>query len=457
MATNAVSLTIYNQGTSLVRDRRAITLQEGLNTLDFTDVAALIDARSVTFRSVTDPDGTVVLEQNYLYDLVGGQALLQRYLEEQVEITLEDGTRLAGQLLSTGDIILRLGDGQIISTTRDKLREIRFPNLPGGLITRPTLRWLLHSEQAGSQDIELTYLTGGINWSADYNLLLATNNTSFDLNGWVTFENASGASFTDAQVKLVAGDVKRLPANVTTRRLGGRADEGVFSAGGAPKVEQREVFEYQLYEIQRPVTLTNNQTKQVEFITRRGVPSRIFYVYDASSWIGLHYGGEPFVEANYGAADIKNVKTFLEFSTSREDGLDANLPAGRLRVYQNDTDGSAVLIGENTLKHTPKGEPVKIELGSAFDLVGERRQTNFRRLSETVIEEAHEIRLRNRKEAQAVEIRVPERLFRWSNWEILASSDSYTRLNASTIEFRVPVPSGSEKIITYTARYSWPK
>jgi hypothetical protein len=451
-----VSLTIYNQGTSLVRDRRTITLENGQNTLDFTDVAARIDASSVTFRSITDPNGTLVLEQNYLYDLVGGSALLRRYLDEKIEITTEDGERLSGHLLSTGDIILRLADGQVVHTTQDKIRDIRFPNLPGGLITRPTLRWLLQSSTAGEQDIELTYLTGGLNWSADYNLLLATDNQSFDLNGWVTFENISGASYTDAQVKLIAGDVKRLPdPNIAQRRLSLDMARGM--AAPAPQVEQREVFEYQLYEIGRAVSVANNETKQVEFITRHGTPAQTFYIYDASSWIGLRYGGEPYLESNYGFADVRNVKTFITFSTGKEAGLDADLPAGRMRVYQNDTDGSAVLIGENPIKHTPKGEEVRFELGNAFDLVGERKQTNFRQLSKNVIEETHEIRLRSRKETQRVEIRVPERLFRWSNWEILASSDPYTKLNASTIEFRVTVGPGEEKVITYTARYNWPR
>lgn len=447
----SVSLTIYNQGTSLVRDRRTITLQNGLNTLDFTDVTAQIDARSVTFRSITDPDGTVVLEQNYLYDLIGGSALLQRYLDEQIEITTEDGERLSGQLLSTGDIILRLADGQVVHTTYDKIRNIRFPSLPGGLITRPTLRWLLHTQKPGEQEIELTYLTGGLNWSADYNLLLATNNQSFDLNGWVTFENTSGASFTDAQVKLIAGEVKRAAA----KRFGGAHAMLKISHGDIPEVEQREMFEYQLYEIGRPVSIVQNETKQVEFLTRHGIPAQIFYVFDGSSWIGTYK--QPFIESNYGVNEVTSVMTFIEFSTGEDNGLDGDLPAGHIRVYQNDIDGSAVLIGENQIKHIPKGETVKFELGNAFDLVGERKQTDFKRLSETVIEETHEIRLRNRKDTQTIEIRVQERLFRWSNWEILSSSDPYTKLNSSTIEFRVAVEPSVEKVVTYTARYSWPR
>ncbi|MCB9450383.1 MAG: hypothetical protein H6672_03030 [Anaerolineaceae bacterium] len=465
-AYNPISLAIYNQGTSLVRERRMVDLQSGLNTLDFTDVAAHIDATSVTLVSITDPTGTIVLEQTFLYDLVSGLALLKRYLEQTIEITVEDGTRFVGQLLSLpddqlrrlgmgdGSLILRQSDGQIAYIQVSKIRDMRFPALPDGLMIRPTLRWLLQSTRAGSQEVELTYLTDGLNWTADYNLLLAVDNQALDFSGWVTFTNTSGGTFAEAQVKLVAGDVKRLPKpkSYTSERLG-----LVMAAGGAPRpqVEQHEFFEYQLYEIKRPVTLAHNETKQVEFLTKHGVPAHTFYVYEGSQSV---HGRErhPLIEQHYGQANITHVQTWLEFSTGAEAGLDADLPEGRMRVYQQDSDGAAILIGENQAKHTPKGETVSFELGKAFDLVGERHQMNFRKPQKNSVEETYEIRLRNRKDTDTVEVRVPENLFRWSNWEIIEASHAYTRLDVQTIEFRVDVPPGRRTVITYTVRYSWP-
>ncbi|MBC6936042.1 MAG: hypothetical protein DWB42_09380 [Chloroflexi bacterium] len=450
-----VSLTIYNRGTALVQDRRTFELQAGVSTLDFTDVAATIDPTSVSFKSLTDPAGTIVLEQNYVYDLVDSAALLRRYLDEQIQVTTQDGAVYAGQLLSGrgSEIILRQDDGQVAVVRLDKIRDVRFPALPEGLITRPTLRWLLQSA-GGPQQVELTYLAGGMNWSADYIVLLANGGGSLDLNGWVTLTNTSGTSYADAQVKLVAGDVNRLPERGVETPAFEVQDMAMPTAAAAPQVEQRDIFEYKLYEIQRPVTVANNETKQVEFVTSAGVPATTFYVYDAGSPFYGYYG--PVTDQYYGQSDITTVQNWLEFSTGEDGGANADLPAGRIRVYQEDVDGAALLIGENTLDHTPKGEKVQLLLGNAFDLVGERTQTSFQFIARNVIEETYEIKLRNRKEDQAVEIRVPERLFRWSNWEVLAASDAYTRLNAWTIEFRATVEPGQEKVITYTVRYTWP-
>jgi hypothetical protein len=452
---DGVSVTIYNQGTALVQDRRTFTLNEGENSLDFTDVAASIDATSVSFKSITDPLGTTVLEQNYVFDLVGSGALLERYLDEQIQIVADDGTIFTGQLLSgrNAEIILRAEDGQVIVIGLDSVRDMRFPALPDGLITRPTLRWLLQSAQSGEQQVELTYLTGGMSWTADYTVLLADGNASLDLNGWVTLSNTSGASFENAQVKLVAGDVNRLPEPEMFAREEAMAMDGI-AAAAPPAVAQREFFEYQLYEISRRVTVADNETKQVEFVTGANVPGNTFFVYEGGQQF---YGyGYPITDQYYGQSGITDVQNWLEFSTGEEEGLGADLPAGRVRVYQEDTDGAALLIGENQIDHTPMGEDVRIYLGNAFDLVGEHTQTNFQLIGSNVLEETYEIKLRNRKDDETVQIRVPEHLFRWSNWEIMNSSEEFTKLDSSTIEFRVDVAPGEEKIITYTVRYTWP-
>lgn len=452
-----LALTVYNQGTALVRDRRSLDLQAGLNIVNFTDVAASIDPTSVNFVSITDPDGTYVLEQNYVYDLVDSSALLERYLDQRIEVTtILDGTVHAGQLLSgrNREVILRDDNGQVIVINLANARDIRFPALPEGLITRPTLRWLVESAQAGTQQVELTYLTGGISWIADYNVLLGSGNRSLDLNGWVTLNNTSGATYRDAQLKLVAGDVNRIMTPTAAMEELAYMRDSLGGEAPAP-VQQREFFEYQLYEITRPVTIADNETKQVEFVTGADIPANTYFVYNAST--PYYNYGYALIDQYYGQSGVTTVANYLEFSTGEENGLGADLPAGRIRVYQEDVDGAALLIGENTINHTPEGERVNIYLGNAFDLVGERTQTNFRLVTDNVLQESYEIRLRNRKDEDTVEIRVPETLFRWSNWEILNSSHTYTQLNSNTIEFRVDVPPGEEVVITYTVQYSWPR
>ena len=452
---DSIALTVYNEGTALIRDQRALTLEAGANTVDFHDVAATIDPTSVTFRSLSDPAGTVVLEQNYIYDLVNAEALLTRYLDETINVTTADGTVYSGELLSgrRGDAILRTADGEIVVLRLYDARDIRFPALPQGLITRPTLQWLLQSAAAGEQQVEITYLAGGMNWTADYNLLLNDAETALDLRGWVTLNNHSGRAFRDAQLKLVAGELSRIepqPAMMESRVMAMDMMEEQ-----APQVEQRELFEYQLYQVARPVTIKDNETKQIEFVSGDEIVATTFFVFDASPRTGGYFSPIDYPEG--WASERGDVLTYLEFNTGEDSGLGADLPAGRIRVYQQDIDGAGLLIGENHIDHTPQGEDLRIQLGKAFDLVGERSQTNFETVSRTVVRENFEIALRNRKDEETVEIRVPERLYRWSDWEISASSAPFEKLDASTIEFRVSVPPGGEEVLTYTVQYTFPR
>jgi hypothetical protein len=451
-----VSLTIYNQGTALVQDRRVFELQSGDNVVSFTDVASGIYPSSVSFNSLTDPLGTFVLEQNYVFDLVDSSALLARYLDQQIILTLDDGTQFSGQLLSgrNGEVILRDANGQISVVSLSKVRDIQFPALPDGLITRPTLRWIVQSAQTGPQNIELTYLTGGLNWAADYVLLLNDDSNALNLNGWVTLTNATGATYTDAQVKLIAGDVNRLPEGQAVYADGLVDQVAAPAAARQEQAEQRQFNQYQLYELTRRVTVANNETKQVQFVSGSNIPATSFFVYRGST--PYYNYGYALTDQAYGTSGITDVQSWVEFSTAEDSGLGRDLPAGNVRVYQEDVDGSALLIGENRIDHTPKGEMVQLFLGNAFSLVGERIQTDFRLVSNNVLQETYEIRLRNRKDDEAVEIRVPETLFRWSNWQILNSSTTYTQIDSNNIEFRVTVAPQSETIITYTVQYSWP-
>jgi hypothetical protein len=453
-----VALTVYNQGTALVKDRRTFEFGSGSNEVSFVDVAAQIDPTSVHFTSLTDPQGTQVLEQNYVFDLVGTSALLQRYLDETIQVVTEDGTEYEGQLLSgRDDVILQTPDGQVIVVRSDRLRDFTFPELPEGLITRPTLVWLVEAARSGQQDVEVTYLTGGINWYANYTALLARDNTSLDLDGWVTLSNTSGATFEDSQLKLVAGELSRVAAGGGAMPTATPMIE--MEAMAAPPVEEREFFEYHLYEVPRPVTVRDNETKQIEFVRAVDVPAERFFVYDGAFgprgffWPG-YYG--PITDPSYGVGTRAQVAVMVEFATGEENGIGADMPAGVVRVYQEDVDGAALLVGEDTIQHTPKGETVRLYVGDAFDIVGERVQTDFTLISDTSLKESYEITLRNHKDDEAIEVRIVEHLFRWSNWQIIANSTDYVKLDASTIEFRIRLEPEEEQTVSYTVRYSWP-
>ncbi len=455
-ASHSIAVTVYNEGTALIRDQRRLTLDAGINRVNLRDVAATIDPTSVTLLSLSNPEGTVVLEQNYIYDLVNSEALLARYLDETIIITAADGTIYTGELLSGRDseAILRADSGEIVVVRLDKARDIRLPALPEALITRPTLQWLLSSATSGEQDVELTYLAGGLNWSADYNLLLAADQSSLDLKGWVTLNNHSGRAFADARLKLVAGDINRIqPPEIQESRM--MAMDVAFSGQGGGGVAQRGLFEYQLYEIERLVTIGNNETKQIEFVSAADIAAHTFYVFDKSPHYTSYYSPIDSPEG-YGGDDSDDVLVYLEFNSGEESGLGADLPAGRVRVYQQDSDGASLLIGEDRIEHSPEGEDLLIPLGTTFDLVGEREQTDYLMLSSDIARESFEIRLRNRKDDESVVIRVPERLYRWSNWQIVESSLPFEKLDSETIEFLVTVAAGEEATLSYTVQYRFP-
>jgi hypothetical protein len=447
-----LELAVYNQNLALVKDRRSMGLSEGLNEVRFADVASQIDPTSVHFRSLADPEGTVVLEQNYEYDIVGSAKLLQKYVDMEIAVVTEDGQEYVGTLLSgANDVILQAADGQVTVLKLAQIKEFAFPALPEGLITRPTLVWLVQSAQGGDQEVEVTYLTGGINWQANYIVVLAADEQSLDLDGWVTLNNRSGTAYEDAKLKLIAGDIHRATTDSYV------VEKAIMAEEAAPiqqQVEERAFFEYHLYEVQRPVTVKDQQTKQIEFATGSEVPANKFFVYDGSQ---ISYSGyyAPVDDPSYGTQSNTKVMVMLEFTNGEEQGLGIPLPKGTLRVYKEDVDGSTLLIGEDSIDHTPQDEDVRLYIGDAFDVVGERVQTDFQAdYDDDWIEESYEITLRNHKE-EDIEVRVVEHLFRWSAWQILDASDDFEKTDAQTIEFGVPVEAGGETVVTYRVRYEW--
>ena len=453
--THDTELTVYNEDLALVKERREIRLEEGVGDVSYRDVAAELQPTSVTFRSLRDPEGTAVLEQNFEYDLVSSDRLLQKYVDHDIVVETEDGSRQEGELLSTeGGVVLRTADGVRV-LSRDQVRSFGFPELPGGLRTRPTLVWTVRAEEGGAHPTELSYLTGGMGWQADYVVELGRDDESMSLRGWVTLDNRSGKTYRDARLKLVAGDIHRAADD---RRRAGQVVLEAARAAVPDQVESRSFFEYHLYEITRPVTVENRQTKQIEFVSAERVRAEKRFVYRGTraSW-----GGSRRIDPEYGAdTGNQKVEVYLNFRTSEEAGLDRRLPAGRVRIYQEDVDGSSLLIGEDRIDHTPKDEEVQLAVGQAFDLVGERVRTDYRRISDDVVEEDIEIRLRNRKSDEDVTIRVVEPMYRASDWTITGErldgeSVGHEELDSHRVEWQVPVAAGEEATLTYTVRYRW--
>jgi hypothetical protein len=451
-----IALTVYNEGTALIRDQRIMTFEQGFNTITLRDVAATIDPTSFNFKSLSDPAGTVMLEQNFRYDKGDAEALLAGFLGETVDITVSSDQRYRGELLRLHDekAILRTGAREIIFINLYDIRGIQFPSPPTNLYAGPTLQLLLNSSSVGAQDVALSYLAGGMNWSADYSVYLNADETALDLKGLVTLWNRSGRAYKDASLKLVAGEVSRVETEAEDF-----AEERMMMAMSAvadesASVEQRDLSEYKLYAVARPITIEDRETKQIEFVSGADIAAKITYIFDSSPAFRGYYSPINYYEGR-GAASA-DIRTYLEFSTGDESGLGADLPAGRARVYKTDVDGGDLLIGENSIKHTPKGEDLRLGLGAAFDLGGQRVQMDFSNVSRRVARESFEIRLRNHKD-DAVEIIVPERLYRWRDWEIIESSAPFVKVDTTSVKFAVTVQPGAEEALTYTVEYSFPE
>ena len=453
-----VALTIYNQNFGVVRERRNVNIAEKLGTIRFTDVAAQIDGTSVSFKSLTDPDATV-LEQNYEYDLVSADKLLQKYIDKPITVLTKDGSRYSGNLLSfdANQLVIRqYGEkGDLAMVQRgDNVKDVEFSALPEGLITKPTLVWKLATEKVGQQLIEVAYQTAGINWQSDYNAVLNADDTHLDLSGWVTINNQSGATYKDAKLKLIAGDVRRVQLP-HTMRMAGKAMQGMLTDEARGGFEEKAFFEYHLYTLGRSTTVADNQTKQIELLKTADVPVKKVFLYEGAPQYRW-YGGLV-TDAGYGSEEgNKKVNVIIELKNSQDNHMGMPLPKGKVRLYKRDpADASLEFIGEDQIDHTPKDETVKLHIGDAFDIVGERKRTDFHvDTGGHVMTESFEIRVRNHK-TEAVDVLVKEPLYRWNNWEITQASAKWTKYDSSTIHFPVTVAKDGEQVVTYTVRYTW--
>ena len=459
------ALTIYNQGFAVHRETVPLELKAGVNDVRFAGVTAQVEADSVILR---DPAGKValqILEQNYRNDPVSQELLLSLFEGQKLDFVVHEAQKpdrvLAGKVVRGGYV--PGGESvQPIIEVDGKLQfslpgEPRFPTLGADTQLKPALSWRINAPAAAKLDAELAYITGGLTWEASYNLVAPEAEDVIDLVGWITMKNTSGATFTNAKIKLMAGDVNKVqPPEAASMMKSDKESVASVTSFSPPVVTEKAFDEFHLYTLARPATLRDKETKQVEFTRATGVKAARLFIYDPimkdHGWQpGNNVGGDE----GYGVTSSKKVQVYREFKNSEANKLGIPLPKGRVRFYSQDEDRQLEFVGENNIDHTPKNELVRLFIGDSFDLVGERKRTDFKaNEGNHMSDETFEIKVRNRKK-EAVEIRVVEHLYRWSNWTIAEKSQDFVKTDAQTIEFRVALKPDEEKVVTYKVHYTW--
>ena len=435
-----VEVTVYNNNLGLVKDTRGVTLPPGEGELRFMDVAAGIMPVTVHAKSLNAPDKFQVLEQNYEYDLMDYNKLMDKFVDKKVKLIdwnqyQDRKETVEGTLISNnnGNPVFKINDEIYLGHPGYKV----LPEIPENLIAKPTLMWRYANKSGDAHKLEVSYLTNNIGWKADYVLILNKDDTGGDLSGWVTVDNKSGATYTDAQLKLVAGEVQRvqtaMPAVSRMMMAKGMAMDSQFA--------EQAFFEYHIYDLQRRTTIKDKQTKQISLLEASGIRAEKEF---------LLYGQQYYFMQYYQEQNPKQkVSVYVKFKNAQENQLGMPLPAGILRLYKQDSKGSLQFVGEDNIEHTPKDEEVKVKVGEAFDVVAERRQTDFKQLTTQLYETAWEVTLRNHKE-EPVRVGVIEPLY--GNWQIIEQSHPSKKLDAFTLRFDVDVPKDGEVKVTYRVR-----
>ena len=435
-----VMVTIYNGNLGLVKDTREVQLDAGTGEVQFADVAAQIDPTTVHLKSLTDPAGLKILEQNYEYDLLTSAKLMEKYVGKKVRLYQPGGTYQDATLLSTDGPIFEI-NGQLHVGHSGK---VVLPALPENLVSRPTLVWLLQNARAARQRVEASYLTGGITWKADYVVIVDAADARADLTGWVTIDNKSGALYSNAALKLVAGDINRARDRRDVRPVMARAAAAPASEAASRAFSEETFFEYHLYSLDGRTTIKDNQTKQLSLMTASGVALDKHFIYS-----GVVY----YYRTSYGMPiGNQKVGVYLELKNSKDKGLGLPLPKGRMRVYKADASGSQQLVGEDWIDHTPKDEKIKLKMGDAFDVVGERVQRDWKKIASNVYEVEWEIKLRNhKKEGITVEVFEPMP----GDWEVIRATHPHEKAQAFTAKWNLPVPKDGETKLNYRIRVRW--
>ena len=431
-------VTIYNGNLGLVKDTRETRFDAGMLEVQFADVAAQIDPTSVHLKSLTDPSGLRILEQNYEYDLLTSAKLMEKYVGKKVRLYQSNGSYQEATLLSTNGPVYEI-NGQI---HMGNFGQVVLPALPENLVSKPTLVWLLRNARAAAQRVEASYLTGGINWKADYVMVINAGDNKTDLTGWVTIDNKSGATYSNAALKLVAGDINRAKdRRENVGRMMDMAQKAASPAAAERDFKSEGFFEYHLYTLDGRTTVKDNQTKQLALMSAADVPVDKHFIY---------YGASDYYRTQYGVPmSNQKVGVYLELKNSKDNRLGMPIPKGRVRVYKADSSGSQQLIGEDWVDHTPKDEKIKIKMGDAFDVVGERTQKDWKKIASNLYEVEWEISLRNHKK-EAVTVQVVEPMP--GDWEVIRASHAHEKIQAFTAQWKIPVPKEGETKLSYRIR-----
>jgi hypothetical protein len=442
-----LAVTVYNSNLALVRDVRQIHLPSGSFLLWFQDVAASINPATVHFRSLTDPGKLSVIEQNYEYDLLDPQKLLQKYVGREVTLVRQEKDAGSTRWVETKALLLADSNGPVWKigneiVTGMSADSYRFPELPENLYSRPTLVWTLENRGASAQKVEASYLTSNINWNADYVLTVGRDEKAGDLDGWVTLTNSSGVAYNNAKLQLVAGEVHLAPQPASKRMAVGVA---AGAAAVQPQFEQEAISEYHLYTLGRRTSIQNNESKQISLLSATGVPVEKLLVVEGQQY----YFRSP---QGIGNAIPQPVKVYYRFKNEEKAGLGMPLPAGTVRVYQADSKGGVQFVGEDKINHTPKDETLRIYIGNAFDVVCERKMLDYRKIASNQSETEYQITLRNHKDS-AVTVEVRESV--GGDWEVVDSNFKWTKLDAATIGFSIPVDKDGTATLDYRVRVKW--
>ena len=443
-----LAVTVYNSNIALVHDVRQLNLPAGEFRLRFMDIAASINPATVHFRSLSEPARLGVLEQNYEYDLLEPQKLLQKYIGRELTLVRarqESGSTRWEEVKATllaynNGPVWKIGSEIVTGMYTD---HIRFPELPENLYSRPTLLWSLENSGARRHRVEASYLAGNLSWSADYVLTVGRDDKSADLDGWVTLVNHSGAAFKNARLQLVAGDLHRVMEMYA--RDAAAAKARLESASAAPQFAQETFSEYHLYTLGRRTTVFDNENKQISLLSASSVPVEKVYVVEGQQFYYRNYQhpGSPLKDA---------VKVYFKFKNDEKFGLGMPIPAGTVRVYQADSKGRVLFVGEDRINHTPKDESMSLHIGNAFDVVCERKQTDFKKLTERLYEMEFEITLRNHKETPiTVEVNEPI----GGDWQMLESTHKWTKTDAWAAQFQIPVAKDGTSVLRYRIRARW--
>ncbi len=441
---SGVALTIYNVNLGLVKDQRRIKLGRGEQELRFMDVASQIIPTSVHIKSLSDPDSLRVLEQNYEYDLLNPERLMDKYVGKKLKLYQMNPYTERGEALV--EAVLLSNNGQPIFKIGDEITyghpgRVIFPGVPENLISKPTLVWLLENGLSNSRSIETSYLTNGINWRSDYVVTLNEKDDMADLSGWVTIDNKSGTTYKNAKLKLVAGDVNRVRDEVQFRARIMHKGAAYALEAAAPQFKEDAFFEYHIYTLQRQATVKDNQTKQISLVQAGDIPVKKELLFQGAAY--YYYGQYGEIAAN------QKVGVYVEIQNKKENNLGMPLPKGTVRVYKHDSEKSLQFVGEDSIDHTPEKEKIRIKLGEAFDVVAGRKMTDWKKLAHDTYEAAFEISVRNHKKEDVV-VKVVEPVP--GDWTMLSSSHDHKKTEAFTAEFHIVAPKDKETKLTYRVR-----